>query len=248
MAERIKKVKNCRLARNFHRTFIPEKQYLSKLLKYAAGNGKYDMQAIADETGIPTGASSGKALPTAEYCLGMGLVKIDEIDKESILSLTTFGRTILLEDKYFREPLTQWMAHLNLCNKDFGAEIWYQTFWNGSSILGEEFSKDKLNDWLCVILKIANQNVIGPTVRMYEDETSFLACRAVSTSGDTIIRKKAPIDLSYAMGYAAWIAAGVERAGRLRAQITVDELEEYCGFRSLSVWNIAESQQVMSML
>ena len=70
MGTRVKKVKNNRLAKNFHRTFIPEKQYLGAILKYAAESGPYDMQAIADATGIPTGKSSGKAIPTADYAIG----------------------------------------------------------------------------------------------------------------------------------------------------------------------------------
>jgi hypothetical protein len=248
MAERIQKAKTSRLARNFHRTFVPEKQYLGKLLQYAAGNGVYDMQAIADETGIPTGVSSGKALPTADYCMGMGLVKVEKVKPEEKLSLTPFGRTVLLEDKFFREPVTQWIAHLNLCDKATGAEVWYQTFWGSTSILGDEFSKDSLNEWLCTVLKIASQNILGPTLRMYEDDVSFASCGAIAMSGETLLRRKPPRTASYAFGYAAWLATGIERAGRGGAQITVDELDDYCGFRSITNWTLPESQEVLSQL
>jgi hypothetical protein len=248
MSDRSPKSKSMRLARNFHRTFIPEKQYLGKLLQYAAGNGVYDMQAIADETGIPTGVSSGKALPTADYCIGMGLVKVAKVDSAETLTLTTFGRTVLLEDKFFREPLTQWLAHLNLCDKISGAEVWYQMFWSSTSVLGDEFTKGNLNDWLCTVLKITKQNILGPTIRMYEDENSFAACGAVASSGDTILRKKPPRSATFAFGYAAWLATAIERADRAGAQITVDELEKYCGFRSITNWNLPESQQVLSVL
>jgi hypothetical protein len=248
MAERTSKVKNSRLARNFHRTFVPEKQYLGRLLQYAADNGVYEMQAIANKTGIPTGISSGKALPSADYCLGMGLVRVDKVESVETLSLTTFGRTVLLEDKFFRVPLTQWIAHLNLCSKTTGAEIWYQTFWESTSVFGEEVKKDALNEWLCIILKIAYQNVIGPTLRMYEDEVSFASCGAVETRGDVIIRKKPPRSAAYTFGYAAWFANSIERAGRAGAQITVDELEEICGFRSITNWTLPESQEVLSLI
>jgi hypothetical protein len=248
MADRAPKVRNSRLARNFHRTFAPEKQYLGKLLQYAAGNGVYDMQAIAVATGIPTGVSSGKALPTADYCIGMGLVKAEKVDSVETLTLTTFGRTVLLEDKFFREPITQWLAHLNLCDKVSGAEVWYQTFWGSTSVLGVEFTKNSLNEWLCSVLRISKQNILGPTLRMYEDETSFSACGAVSTSGETILRKKPPRAPSFAYGYAAWFAASIERAGRAGSQITVDELEDFCGFRSITQWNVQESHELLSIL
>jgi hypothetical protein len=50
--------------------------------------------------------------------------------------LTAFGRVVLLEDPYLKTEITQWLAHLNLCAGDNGAEVWYQTFWNGAARLG----------------------------------------------------------------------------------------------------------------
>ncbi|WP_176015020.1 hypothetical protein [Victivallis sp. Marseille-Q1083] len=63
------KNKSKRLARNFHRTFIPEKQYLGALLKYAADNGELDMQAIADATGIPLVEKPCRLLIIALQCI-----------------------------------------------------------------------------------------------------------------------------------------------------------------------------------
>ena len=49
--------------------------------------------------------------------------------------LTAFGRTVLIEDPYLREPVTQWVAHLNLCGTLTGADAWYQTFFVGTQPL-----------------------------------------------------------------------------------------------------------------
>lgn len=246
MAEHIKKAKNCRLGRNFHRTFIPERQYLAALLKYAANNGIVDMQAIADATGIPTGASSGKAMPTGDYCLAMGLVDIKDENKQKIFSLTPYGRTVLLGDRFFREPITQWLAHLQMCNKDTGAEVWYQIFWKGSLILGGSFTRNQLQEFLETNLKAANQNIIGPAIRMYEDEASFLNCGALKSTGDHVVRRKAPLDSSFAYGYAAWITAMVEKMNKSGNQVTVDELEQNGGWKSITNWNLRDSQLALS--
>ena len=238
------KNKNKRLARNFHRTFIPEKQYLGALLKYAADNGEHDMQAIADATGIPTGSSSGKALPTADYCIAMHLVKVED----GKLVLTPFGRVVLLEDKFFREALTQWIAHLYLCNKEDGAEVWYQIFWNGKDILGDKFDQETLEKWVCPMIGASDGKALSPTFRMYSDENSFQKCGAIKDVSGEWKREKAPIDSSFAIGYAAWMTEAVERNNRTGSQITVDELEEFCGFRSITGWTLGESQQVLAMI
>jgi len=51
---------NNRLPRNFHKTFVPERKHINAILKYAAKGGTGDIQAISEDTGIPTGSSSGK--------------------------------------------------------------------------------------------------------------------------------------------------------------------------------------------
>mgnify|MGYP000757184380 FL=1 len=166
MTSKNKTAENKRLGKNFHRTFAPERQYLGALLKYAADGGLYEKQAIADKTGIPTGISSGKSLPTADYCRAMNLVTtVKEKDGEH-LRLTSWGRTVLLEDKFFKEDLTQWLSHLYLCQKRQGAEVWYQIFWNGAEILGQEFTVDTLTNWIYPILKVTDMKVMSPTFRM----------------------------------------------------------------------------------
>ena len=244
MATQKKKNLDKRFPRNFHRTFIPEKQYLGALLRYAANNGSYDLQAIADATGIPTGSSSGKALPTADYCIAMHLI----YRKDDKLFLTPFGRVVLLEDKFFRENLTQWIAHLFLCNKDDGAEAWYQMFWNGADILGEQFSQDTLEKWIFPVLGITDAKCLSPVFRMYSDDNSFQKCGAIYDCSGIWTKKKAPLEQNFAIGYAAWLTDAIERNKRPGSQITVDELETFSGFRSITGWTLAESQQVLAMI
>ena len=49
-----------RLPVTFHRTFVPERHYLSALLRFASQGIEGTNQEISLETGIPMGGSDGK--------------------------------------------------------------------------------------------------------------------------------------------------------------------------------------------
>jgi len=248
MAEK-KKESNNRLPRNFHKTFIPERQYLHAMLRFAARDSSGDIQAIAAETGIPTGASSGKVAPTLDYCRGMGLVQVSEA-RSAVKKpeLTPLGRAVLLEDPFLKEPLTQWIAHLNLCDGFNGAETWFQTFCNGSTRLGSDFERDILEDWLASSCNASRGGLIGPLVRMYEDDASFKACGVLKENHGKICRKAAPIKETLAYGYGAWLISLMESIAKTGSQVTITELEEKCGWRTIAGWNVMEAHRVLELV
>lgn len=244
-----KKSSHSRLPRNFHKTFLPERQYVNKMLRFAARGASGDIQIIAAETGIPTGASSGKVAPTLDYCRGMGLIQLPEtrsgVKKPE---LTPFGRAVLLEDPFLKEPLTQWICHLSLCDSINGAEVWYQTFCNGSIRLGMSFERDALEDWLASSCNASKGGLIGPMVRMYEDEASFKACGVLSESNGKILKFIAPINEAMALGYGAWIISLMESVAHVGSQVTVTELEEKCGWRAIAGWNVMEANRALELI
>lgn len=243
-----------RLAKNFHLTFIPERIHLGGMLKYAANSGVYDMNAIAEETGIPTGKSSGKAIPTANYAIGMGLVAMQPVgekkDRKFVLTLTDLGRAVYLGDHFLQEELTQWLAHFYLCNKNTGADFWYQFFWNASSAFGGKFIYGDLIDWIKAETGAKDaEKAITPAIRMYSDLSSFATCGAVMVEHGIATRKPAPLNPSYAIGYAAWLSDLMEKSGLVTGhQTTVDDLENICGFRAVTSWSLKDSQDALSMM
>ncbi len=248
MSVKAEKNKNSRLAKNFHRTFIPERPYVGALLNYVAGvDSVYDLETIAQATGIPTGKSSGKAIPTADYAIGMGLVKVNpEQGGQRTMSLTNFGRKVYLEDRSLGEELTQWLAHLFLCNKVTGAELWYQLFWNAYGVFGAKFPYENAIQWITQIIGAKDGGKsASPILRMYQEVNSFAVCGALVVEEGMAFRKKAPLNGAYSIGYAAWMAELLERSGRMVGQLTVDDLESECGFRSLTCWTMLESQSVL---
>jgi hypothetical protein len=244
------KAVNKRLPRNFHKTFIPERQYIHALLRYAAAGKSGDYQQISATTGIPTGESSGKVPAILDFCRGMGLVRLTDSERSATKcpELTPFGRAVLLEDAYLKESITQWIAHFNLCSPITGAEVWYQVFVNGIVNLGTSFTRQKLEEYISLALKIQNSKLIGPLIRMYEDDAAFRTCGVLTESANVVERKAAPIEDEYGLAYGAWLMQLMTDHFPKATQVTVTELDVQAGWRSIPGWNVAQGQRVLELI
>jgi len=240
----------CRLPRNFHRTFKPERQYITSMLRFAASGAEGDVQAIAAATGIPTGASSGKVSAILDYCRGMGLIRLGGQNRSAVKKpeLTPFGRSVLLEDPYLKAGLSQWIAHLNLCGPLTGADAWYQTFFKGTQSLGMTFERAKLESHLGLIYGVDKAGLIGPLVGMYQDDAAFSACGALSELGTTIVRRPAPIGDEYGHAYGAWMLQLVSHHYPQQRQISTAELDSRAGWRTIPGWDVGSHQRVLALV
>jgi len=238
-----------RLPRNFHKSFIPERRFIHALLRFAAGRGAGTIQEIAEATGIPTGVSSGKVAPTIDYCRAMGLFTLPE-ERSAIKrpELTAFGRVVLLEDPYLKTEITQWLAHLNLCGEETGAEVWYQTFWNGAARLGPVFERESLENWLASMCNTKTGGLIGPLISMYQEDASFAICGALTENGKQISRHTMAIHSEFVWGYAAWLLSTIERIAPHGEQVTLPQIEKACGWRILTGWTSADSDRALSLI
>jgi hypothetical protein len=225
------------LSINFHQTFRPEREYLSQILKVAQKNESFSNEQITDETGIPTGKSSGKVIPTINYAKGMYLIETKK-NKDSIhMSLTPLGEMILIEDKYFSESLTQWVLHLFLSRKSGGAKIWYKVFCESTDVLGNRFSRVELDNFLESFFGKKNRSLIGPLVTMYNSSSSFNLAKCLYEKDNELIRNIAPLKDEYIWGYAAIFAHYWETFYSDKKQLTLDEFEEQTSFFKLMGWD-----------
>jgi len=241
-----------RLPRNFHKTFVPERQYISALLKYVA-EGKWGSdQEISAATGIPTGVSSGKVPAIRDYCRGMALIRPPKTNKSKVktMELTPFGRAILLEDPYLKERVTQWIAHFNICRHNGGADVWYNIFCKGFAILGMNFSKAELEKYLAAAYGTGLSDVIGPLYGMYSEEASFATCAAldIGSNGALLIRKPAPILEEIAPAYGAWILQMIRDNFPRSGQVTVAQLNEVAGLQSIPGWGVTDLQRALELI
>ena len=239
-----------RLPRNFHRTFMPERQYIHAMLRFAASGKSGDYQEICAQTGIPTGTSSGKVPAILDYCRGMGLVELGGESRSATKQplLTPFGRIVLLEDPHMKERVTQWTAHLNLASPLTGADVWYQTFFPGTQSLGMRFPRAKLEQHLSLIYGTQRSGLIGPLIRMYEDDASLRACRALAENDGVVERASAPLTDEFGRAYGAWILQLLDSHFPERRQVTVTDLDVQAGWRTIPGWGIAELQRALQLV
>lgn len=252
MDQKLKKniIKHNRLKRNFHKTFIPERQYINAILKFSASEGAGNYQEIASQTGIPMGVSSGKVPAILDYCKGMGLIDLSNSYNKGTKKpvLTTFGRTVLLNDPFLKEGITQWITHFNLCDPISGADVWYHCFLKGFRVLGMSFSIEDVNKYLSMIYKTNKPNLIGPLIRMYQDDSSFNKCNVLQQENDLIFRRIAPITNEYGLAYGAWILELMKKHFSNRNQISITELETQAGWLSITEWDFSGATTVLELI
>ncbi|MCX7020202.1 MAG: DUF4007 family protein [Candidatus Sumerlaeota bacterium] len=185
-----------------------------------------------------------------DYCRGMGLIRLFDEGRDTIRRprLTPFGRAVLSSDRFLKEPLTQWIAHFHLCSAISGAEVWYQTFVGSAAYLGNEFRREALENHLAAVLSSKARGLIGPLIRMYEDDASFSTCGALAEADGLIRRRAAPVDNKMAGGYGAWIVQLIGDHFPDSQQVSAAELESRAAWRTISGWGISESPRVLELV
>lgn len=243
-------IEHSRLRRSFHGTFKPERHYINAILKFAASGSEGDIQEISTSTGIPTGKSTGKVLPTLDYCRGMGLLLLTKPDHPSAKrpSLTPFGRIVLLEDPFLKTGVTQWIAHLNLCGSVTGADVWYRTFFLGSQPLGRKFTRGQLEAYLSAVYGTENGGIVGPLIGMYEDDAAFRVCGALSDSSGQIVRKIAPLGDEFGRPYGAWLLKLIDDHFPNVGQISITNLDATAGWATIPGWDNSSRQRALGLI
>lgn len=245
-----KNKKYSRLPVRFHQTFIPEKNYIAILLRFAAAGGQGTDQEISAETGIPVGQSSGKVPAILNYSRGMGLIEVKKGRKpgQKRPVLTDFGRSVLLEDPNLSESLSQWMAHFHLCRRSRGAEIWHLTFGVSTNVLGMEFSETQLEHYLSGILGKHSRSLTGPLINMYAEPESFKTAGAVVREKSALRRAPAPILGGFTNGYAAFLLALWENHFPKASQATLTDFERETFWQRTAGWNDRQLEMVLGMI
>jgi len=237
-----------RISLSFHQTFVPERRYLSSLMKFAEDTKEANLAQIADATGIPTGSSSGKVEPTMNYAKGMGLLEVSRGETcRWRLQLSPLGRIVLTEDQFMSEGFTQWVLHLQLCRRSGGAEAWYAIFAESTLELGRSFTEEALKTFLLGRYG-KRSNMIGPVVRMYSSEPSFSACGALTERGDRIERRATPCETTHFPGYhyiffSLWddFFAGVQ-------QVDLEHFERQTRLFATMGWNVPQINRFLDNL
>ena len=234
---------------NFHKTFIPERHFIAALLDYAALGKTGTLQEISGDTGIPMGQVNGKVPAIIDYARGMGLIEVQPGAEKGakMPRLTCFGRAVYTEDKFLSEEVTQWLVHMNLCRSDIGALAWNAVFFKGRSVLGGRFDTQQLEDYLIGLSSPGNDRT-GPLLRTYLEDAALARTRAIELTGETIVRRKAPLLDLYALPYTALISDLIESYFPNQNQVTLTDLQKETGWLDICLWNEAEFESVCLLM
>ena len=159
---------------NFPQDFLPERRLLSRLLPFAGAGGSGDKVQIGAQTGIPTGASTGKVEPMIQYARGMGLLQATRAAGRWQLALTELGKMVMANDPYLSQPVTLWLLHLMLCRRHglsipaTGiADAWFALFAEGGLRLGNDFTRTAYLD--CLLNGMVPRAICAVCLGWYRD-------------------------------------------------------------------------------
>jgi hypothetical protein len=213
-----------RLSWSFHLSYLPDRTYLREVLGYAARGLSGTKEAIQEETGIPTGASSGKVVPHLLYAEAMGLVAGARAVKGIYApTLTPLGAEVRRQDPGLDEPFTQWLAHLHLCRRHGGAQAWHLLFTDGFMRLGMRFSEA---DAERLQAQEGGGPKLGPAVEgMYREANSFSRARILTIEDPTWVREPAPLAAYWGAAHAYLVLTAWDARFPGELQLTTSAFE-----------------------
>jgi hypothetical protein len=235
---------------NFPQTFLPDRRLLGLLLAFAANGGSGDKEAIAAETGIPTGKSTGKVDPMIQYGRGMGLIWATKSASTWQLGTTPLGQEVLREDPFLSEPQTLWLLHLMLCRR-WGqgvpatgvADAWFSLFAEGRFLLGTQFTDAAFHQALTrrhgAKGYLKSLSTLVP--RMYAEracfgEANILTAVADKAGQSAYVRERAPLEKASFPAYALFLFLIWDEVFGADKQLAFDELARETRLLSLLGW------------
>jgi hypothetical protein len=231
---------------SFHQTFLPERRNLSALLKIAAENFKGSIESISEKTSIPTGKSSGKVKPHIQYAEAMGLIDCtSEGSGEYSLSLTSFGKLVLIEDLGLQEELTQILLHLMMCRPIGGSSVWHTLFGKSRVSLGQKFSIEDATAFINRSLG-PSKSIPGPIFSTYKEQSSLAKSNQLSIAQNYVTRNHLPTNPDYYWGYIYCWLFSWENVALTDQQIVFSGLEAKSGFFEITGWNQIQIDNYLS--
>ncbi len=232
---------------NFHQTFMPEREHLSKLLFLADNMFPMTKEEIFSSTGIPTGASSGKVEPHIKYSVYMGLLVSNYAKGRYKLQKTKLGKIIFEEDPYILEQITQLLCHINLLGSQSSAGLWKYLFFKVIPSLGLDLANDMVNNVVSNEFKKEKVN-LTPFKNCYSNENSLGGLGFLEVTDNDLRFKKHRFNSTFRYLYAYALLSEWENIFSDRSEITSEELFRLIRWPAKFMWNEEESYVVLDSL
>lgn len=207
---------------NFHQTFPPTTDGISRLLSVADQGGAYTKEELSEQTGIPTGKSSGKVEPYIRYAVYMGLLKDQSEGGKHALSITPLGEEIRLQDPGLMELVSLMVCHARLTSGYSGASLWAYLFKSVLPRYPDGISDVLLKDELQQASNSSTEVNKGPFLSSYSG--MFAPLRLLSSEEVRLRAMSSSFDPELLYAYAYGLLYEWEGMYPDRKEITGDEL------------------------
>lgn len=235
---------------NFHQTFQPEAEYISMIILNAGQISGKTVQEISSITGIPQGKSSGKVEPHLSYAQYMGLIDLSNGTDGKVITLTSLGKQVMLEDPGLQEPLTLWLCHALMVSPRSGAPLWKEMF---MSVLPKYHGKIKMDMAINELDSIFTSNVskknFTPFYKSYSESGMLgnIDVLEVDSENDEIVLNHHQYTSEFDYLYAYILFKYWDELFDEALEITADELE-LMRYRYVFGWSEAEEYEVLEHL
>jgi len=234
---------------NFHSTFFPDLENISRLLEICDNNVFLSKEEIFNLTGIPTGKSTGKVAPHINYASYMNLIEYEKVKDEYLLKKTKLGELIFNVDPYFQEDISKYLCHYFLTSSTIGADMWYEIFRNFPTYLGNETSGGVVKDEVSRKFNLKSAPKLTPFIGTYLKDNSLGSLNLLQIGEENkYIFNSTDYDNNFIYVYAYTLIADLEYIYDSRREFTVDEIFDCIKWNRAFNWDKDKASEVLDII
>lgn len=224
---------------NFHVSFCPDFEYISKIIQIADNYEGLTKEEISEITGVPTGAKSGKVEPHIYYAHFMNLINFKKENAKYTIETTELGKVILNEDAYFLEDISKLICNYFLTSKYFGAIMWSKIIREMPERYGYEIKENLVLKDLHEEFKI--QIKLTPFRSCYNSEKSMGTLNFINieeVNNENIIKFNRNVyNDDYIYVYAYTLIKELEELEGNRREFTINEIMQDIAWGKGFIWD-----------
>lgn len=232
---------------NFHQTFAPETESISRILSLANCDlGFLTKEEISAQTTIPTGKSSGKVEPHIYYAAAMNLITFTKDSGKYKLELTDIGRVVLLEDPYLIENLTILLLHTLLVDKYSPATLWSFLFNEFFPQVLKSFNSSQIQS---IVTRKFESNVnLSPFRTCYTSDLSFGSLRLLRIENQVYFLNPHKLKKEFLYVYSFVLLNKWENILSAQTEITIDEAINTLNFGKAYLWDETQIRDALDLM